>query len=188
MDLGAPRLRPGAELVRQVLARQTPNLVSLHLSPAGGERFGSLTVASLPVAAVPDAAEALLVLWKGVFCVLEEWPNESWDLDALPYVQAEYRREHECWLEAMDAPRDAFLDWLAGRAAETVEAQHTLERPLNAPRCVPDPATVASLELEALDFLAPKALVAVLSDAWNDSQGLFAHRSRWFWVAWSTSA
>jgi hypothetical protein len=181
-------LHPDDPGVQRWLSQIVPGVAVLQLCPGGGERYGHLSIAAVPEDAVTGPAHALLAAWKASTCADEGWPYAPWDLQADRYALSTYRQQHAAWLTDHTKGDQDFLSWLVPLSRETVQAQLTLDRPLNAPLTLPDAAAVQRLGLWSLDFLAAAALRAILRDRWNDSQGLFLHDGRWLLVEWGTSA
>ena len=183
-----PELHPAHPDCQRWLGEVVPGLVVLRMCPAGGERYGHLTVAAVPCDHVHGLAHAVVALWKGAACMDEEWTYDLWRPDRDTWAFASYRERYAAWSASTSRSEADFLGWLLPRCVETIRAQHTLEPPLCAPDHHPDPAAVRSAGIEELDYLREPALRAVLLDRWNDCEGLFQHRGWWFLASWGTSA
>lgn len=162
-------------------------LAWLHLSPGGGERYGTLLVVALSLSTVPDLDAATTVLWKRALCIEEEWPYCAWtsaDLEAAPirlsWNTVEVERLPDGRLDDPD------VDWLVGRGRDVVVAQRTVEQPVNPWRA--STTAWAGDPLDGLTFATPSTLRRVLSRRWNDTVAVFEHDGFAYHVSWSTSA
>lgn len=186
MAPGHPDMLPESAATAEALARVFDEVAGLVLIPAGGEQYGCLSVVAIPERRVRDFDEAVLALWKVLQCIVMEWPYEGWDAETVACQRKEYRADCERWLKCKS--EDGFLEWLGSHGRETVRAQRELSKPSSPPRSLPDKDRVASLDLEALDYVNPQSLCAVLQNEWNDCEGLFKHRQHWFLAGWGTNA
>jgi hypothetical protein len=184
-----PGLSLEGPIPQQVLLETCCTATCLHLSPSGGEQHGNVLLASVNKHEIPEIENALVALWKLTLCIGEDWEYARWsETERDRRLGWSGRAEWTAFTNASCESTDKFLHWLLGRCRETVEAQQTLERPVNAPVYWPDATAVVATELELLNYITSDALVGVLSDAWNSPIGLFQDDDTYYWAEWMTSA
>ncbi len=162
----------------------------LHLSPAGGERFGELLVVSVPASELPDLDAATVVLWKLRLCVVEELPYEAWDDAMVGWLRGLGLHHGLDDLELGDfagvPPGDEHLGTLRRHSEAVLAAQASFTPLVNPLREGPTPGSGGSLA--RLLFLRPEALRRKLRDEWNDITTLFEHDGQTVLAHWDTSA
>jgi len=165
---------------------QTVPAAGFYLNPAGGEQYGTLSVASISTKVTQEIDEAILALWKVSYCFREEIPYEKWDRAEIIRAKDEYEDSYKSWLKC-ESQKD-FLNWLKTNANNTICAQRELSKPFNQPIFLSDKNTVTAANLELLDYVNLEYLFVVLNNIWYDTTGLFKYRQYWFLVSWGTSA
>ncbi|MEM7184535.1 MAG: hypothetical protein AAF518_26800 [Spirochaetota bacterium] len=187
-------LHPKAPFVKQQLITCYQTIASTRYNPAGGERFGTCTVACLKDDKY-TLEEALLALWKISLCNREEFPYEVWHTtQATSILKYDYQEQYDSWTK-LEQSRD-FNNWLTTQAQKCIQATYNLTKPLNLPSFLSDTCKIQTSKiskewqqkLEDFAFAQPGSLQATLANAWNDSEGLFYSNQHWYLLSWGTSA
>ena len=187
-------LHPEAPFVQEQLIGCYPKIACAYYNPAGGERFGTCSVASL-VDTQYSLDQALLALWKISLCTWEGFPYQDWDSKQVSsMLKYYYLEQYNSWTKPKQS--QDFCKWLQTQALECIQAMYKLAKPLNPPSFLCDtqptgnkqPNNEWKQQLENLEFATPGSLQATLASTWNNSEGLFYNNKHWYLLSWGTSA